>query len=382
MPVPYGLGYGLGAIGAGLAHGQLAATMMQPGLQHQQMQNQMSQQQLDEQKALNVAGSIETPATGEELTPYDQDINNRAAMIKSLKAQGQGNAARKLQAELTPLAVAQQTHLLGSGAKSIISGQMGEAVTRLNKGGMKVKAITKNPDGTYTFESLDGDQPSVLTQQQVLGMAENPKDYAQQVMMAQYQSGRLHLGQEEYERKVAADKRKYDQNAERIAEVKKYHPEKLQSQENIAAIYAGAKLGVERMKPGQRTFDYLTLPEERGGLGMSPLEADHEVANIKDQIQKGKTVQDIALGHAEKQLGPGAPHDQVMALTKEYEKFLSEGQPEAQRAIVPRATQARPQAKAKVETTVQEGATATGENGHKIKFTGGKWVDALTGKAI
>jgi hypothetical protein len=31
---------------------------------------------------------------------------------------------------------------------------------------------------------------------------------------------------------------------------------------------------------------------------------------------------------------------------------------------------------------VQEGSTATGQNGHKIKFTGGKWVDAATGQPI
>jgi hypothetical protein len=31
---------------------------------------------------------------------------------------------------------------------------------------------------------------------------------------------------------------------------------------------------------------------------------------------------------------------------------------------------------------IQEGSTATGANGHKIKFTGGKWVDAATGQPI
>lgn len=40
---------------------------------------------------------------------------------------------------------------------------------------------------------------------------------------------------------------------------------------------------------------------------------------------------------------------------------------------------AKPTAKAQ---QIQEGATATGPNGHKIKYSGGKWVDAATGKPI
>ena len=69
MPSPYGLGYGMGAIGAGLAQGQLAATMMKPGLQHQQMQNQMLQQQIKDREGLGLAAQNAwdvDPATGEK----------------------------------------------------------------------------------------------------------------------------------------------------------------------------------------------------------------------------------------------------------------------------------------------------------------------------
>jgi len=66
MPAPYGLGYGMGAIGAGLAQGQLAATMMKPKLQHQQIQNQMLQQQMDEKQGLQLAAkNAIDPTTGQ-----------------------------------------------------------------------------------------------------------------------------------------------------------------------------------------------------------------------------------------------------------------------------------------------------------------------------
>jgi hypothetical protein len=49
-------------------------------------------------------------------------------------------------------------------------------------------------------------------------------------------------------------------------------------------------------------------------------------------------------------------------------------------AAGPKVTGSAPPKKA--ATGIQEGATATGPNNHKIKFTGGKWVDAATGKPI
>jgi hypothetical protein len=47
----------------------------------------------------------------------------------------------------------------------------------------------------------------------------------------------------------------------------------------------------------------------------------------------------------------------------------------------PAATTTTPAAGAGTQQ-IQEGSTATGANGHKIKFTGGKWVDAATGQPI
>lgn len=172
---PYGIGYGLGAIGSGVAQGLLRGQQMAPQLRYENLRNQMLQTQLGNEQAQQQAFSQVNPnqiQPGQQTTPLDQAVNDAQFYIQRLRQSGQGLKANEIEQNMVQLQQKQRNMAVGRAAQEILYGDPNNAKAILNNLGFNIDSVQQGQDGNYNIQA--GGQTHTLSPDEISMIAADP----------------------------------------------------------------------------------------------------------------------------------------------------------------------------------------------------------------
>jgi len=268
---PFGMGYGLTQIGAGLAQGLRQGQIEAPVLQRERLQNQELQTQVQGQQAANQALSQASPdevPQDQQLTPYDNQITRLNAAATSLEKSGQGLQANQIRAQALQLAQQQHAFTVGRAAQLALGPDPNKAIPYLKAAGFgeptKIEVDPKTGERVF----VDPEHPDAsirMSPQDLANIAADPSHLAQSLALQSWYHGRLTQGQERVE-----------QNQQKIEEQAKMNKEKIKNMGDtllnrlqVAQTNAGGRTGAASImqagamarlqaKPEQALFQALT----------------------------------------------------------------------------------------------------------------------------
>lgn len=264
---PFGGGYGLGQVGAGIEQGLLKGQIEAPQLGYEKLRNQALQTQLTNQQAQQQAMSQEAPEqvpTGAD-TPYDQPLANLKTQHDALMKSGQGQAAFKLQQDMLQMASQQHAFQLQEAARSVMGGDYTRAKKLLSGAGMNTRDIKADPDnpGGYIITDENG-QPMKVNQLQLQGLAENAQNagqFANAIAMNNYRLGQLGLGQQKLQSIDESRKAQNDLKTRAQTWKEQTFPQLMQNKKDVAGIGAGGRTGAAQISANERNYEFMNQPE-------------------------------------------------------------------------------------------------------------------------
>lgn len=126
---------------------------------------------------------------------------------------------------------------------------------------------------------------------------------------------------------------------------------------------------------------YQLIPEE-GALQVVTSQGIHRINMAEIQNYGGGSIFQQLEGHLGKALTGKSIPDSVLKDMEQIQKIQNEGARAQYQNTLRTVNQNFGSNFQPLDMGSQDGPTATGPNGHKIKVVGGKWVDAATGKPI
>lgn len=311
---PISLGYGLGAIGAGIGQGLVRGAQEAPQLGYERLRNQALQTQLTNQQAQQQALSTEapTPEGQQDLTPYDKPLRDMEAQMQALRASGQGQKIAEMTPQYVDLSQKQHVAQLGRGAQMLLGPNPKAALPFIKGAGLgDVQDVNVDPQtGNFTFVAPDGSQTQ-LSRQDVANIAADPQHLAQYMAMQNLYGARIqnyqNLGQSrqaETQRKTQADIWRHMDTTQRIAQSGTNAEIAAGGRTGAAQITANAAMQRFKNAPQQQAFEYFT--DAQNGLGLSP---DQAYAALSQAKAMTKTVSpEQAAGEITKKMVAAAPN--------------------------------------------------------------------------
>lgn len=379
---PYGLGFGLGQAGAGLATGLTQGLALGPQVEQARLQNQMTKMQLGQRQAEAEALQKPVGAADDTLTPFEAPLAQISHLENAAKAGGDVRAATELMHQKVQLQHQRTSHLLGMGAKAALGGGTQDAMKYLNAAGLGIEGLTRNPDETYNIK-FAGQPEQRVPKEFILQVASNPEQMLNQLYQQNYHQGLLGAKAAELELKKQKATKYAELQDRKLNQALTEGAAKRASSERVAQIGASGRIGqasitqkgaTERFKmaPKNQLFGYLTGDEEEGGLGMKP---DAAMAQLKsyDQRKPGETSEMWAYKQAVRtasSTGRGEDEDYIGKLQQVFMNALpSDEAPAAPGAPAPKSP--KPAKAAKVTAPV---ASKKDTDGNIWDLINGQWV--------
>lgn len=300
---PYGIGYGLGATGAGAAQGLLQGRVLAPQLQYENLRNQMLQTQIGNQQAEQQALSQMNPnqiQPGQQNTPLDQPVSDAQFYIQQLRQRGQGIAANQFEQNLVQLQQKQRGLAVGKAAQEILYGDPQNAKSILNGLGFNIQDIQPQQDGSFNISA--GGQSHNLSPDEIAMIAADPS----QLPNVFYRKQLLGLRGQAIQQRQEANWNNYQARLQQIQAQRDIAEKRGQYQLESAQTQAGGRIGaarasaagaLERMKlrPDVAAAQFMT-----DQLGMTPDEANASLQQAK-QTPRGidQVVETAAKQHPE-----------------------------------------------------------------------------------
>lgn len=187
MPA-FGLGYGLGQIGAGLPQAYMQGQQLGLQRQSQELELQKQRQALNEYNTTNKILSTPQQQSGlgynqeQEEDPYEQQAKTHEAFANRFAEAGLG---QKAEAERQAAAKARQLQIGYTGMRAmqlVKGGQYDAAIAMMNRRGMNIQAIAEDPDGEGNYIITSKDQSGKPTIKHV------PKDDFEQILLSPEQA--------------------------------------------------------------------------------------------------------------------------------------------------------------------------------------------------
>lgn len=300
---PYGIGYGLGAIGSGISGGLLRGQEMAPQLRYENLRNQMLQTQLGNEQAQQQAFSQTNPtqiAPSQQTTPLDQPVSNLQFYIQQLRQNGQGLKANELEQNMAELQQKQRNMAVGRAAQEILYGDPNNAKSIMNNLGFNIDSIEQSPDGNFNIKA--GGQTHNLSPDEITMIAADPS----QLPNIFYRKQMLGLRGQAIQQRREANWNNYQARLQAIEASKENTQTRTQAQLQSAQTAAGGRVGAARVAAAGALERAKLKPDVAANgfmqeqLGMTPDESNAALEQAKQNPKSlDQIVQNAQKAHPE-----------------------------------------------------------------------------------